>query len=184
MQYTLDLRVWRTAAALLLAFQVSFLAGCARENLGNELDRTTTVVESPSGPLAYERQADQMSLTYTTVEIPQRMGISETREISFAVSNTGTKKWPAATELPLKFSYHWYAPDPGAWRLVRWDDGKRVHLPADIAPGEETTLTLEVTAPAAAGEYQLVVSPLFEGTPEGNWATDISRQHIVTINVQ
>jgi hypothetical protein len=169
------------SVAATLAF---FCIFCSREGFDRELNRTTTAVEGRGEALTYASKADELAIVYSILESPEAIARGQEDRIRFRVKNAGNQSWPAATELPLKFSYHWYAPDPGAWRLVSWDDAKRVHLPSDLSPGESAELLLEIKAPSEEGTYKLVLSPLFEGTPQGNWATDLARQRILTIQVR
>jgi ubiquinone/menaquinone biosynthesis C-methylase UbiE len=73
------------------------------------------------------------------------------------VRNASTLAWPSrslSTSVhPLRLGSRWHARDGGTPDR----DDARVVLERDLAPGEETTLALAVTAPGQPGDYELAL---------------------------
>ena len=76
----------------------------------------------------------------------------ETRITTVVVQNDGGRTWNASGVDPVTIGYYWIDSATGK-RL----DAPRQALPKDVAPGEQITLTLAVTAPQYPGSYTMVL---------------------------
>jgi hypothetical protein len=85
-------------------------------------------------------------------------GTAVTLEVS--VTNTGLLSWPASGEQAVHVSYHWFDADGNT---ALWD-GTRAVLEHDVAPGEATTLLVDVRAPGTNGNYVLAWDMVKEGS--------------------
>jgi SAM-dependent methyltransferase len=86
---------------------------------------------------------------------PTELVANECGYVSVTVTNTSTTTWP--TGQLLNVGNHWYRDDIA----VQWDDG-RASVPCPLAPGESGQVMVQVTAPAAPGDYQLGVDVVQE----------------------
>src|SRR5438552_15193434 len=79
--------------------------------------------------------------------------------VSVALTNTGNEVWKSTAPGLVNLSYHWY--DPSGAPVV-WD-GARTPLGGDIAPTQQRTVQLAVTAPPTPGAYLLRIALVQEG---------------------
>jgi SAM-dependent methyltransferase len=83
------------------------------------------------------------------------MSAGETARIHVSVRNLSRFTWPSGRDNPdhppVMLGNHWL---DRAGNLVCNDDG-RATLPADLNPGEEVQVPLQITAPTVAGVYTL-----------------------------
>jgi 4-amino-4-deoxy-L-arabinose transferase-like glycosyltransferase len=97
------------------------------------------------------------------LEAPARMRAKERVTLRVAVRNVGTAAWLARERSGGKFQVslgnHWL---DATGQVVTNDDG-RAALLRDLAPGEETKLSLVVNTPRQPGEYFLELDLLQEG---------------------
>lgn len=88
---------------------------------------------------------------------PARVRAGETFAVRVLVRNDSGLSWPALGEADQRFRLfagnHWL---DAAGRLAVNDDA-RAPLPFDLAPGGETSVMLDVSAPRAAGGYTLEI---------------------------
>ncbi len=91
-----------------------------------------------------------------------------------AITNTGTRSWPATGLQPVRLAYHWLRPDGS---IVVWDGLRASAFASDIAPGESVTTHLLVASPPMNGAYVLRLDLVQEGvawfSAEGITASDI-----------
>ncbi len=94
--------------------------------------------------------------------------------ITVAITNTGTRSWPATELQPVRLAYHWLRPDGS---IVVWDGLRAPAFASDIAPGERITTRLVVAPPPMKGAYVLRLDLVQEGvawfSAEGIAASDI-----------
>ncbi|MBM4421444.1 MAG: hypothetical protein FJ034_07695, partial [Chloroflexi bacterium] len=90
---------------------------------------------------------------------PTTLAAGAVAPVSVTVVNAGDEVWPSSGATPVHLSYHWY---DGAGNAVVWN-GSRAALGQDVAPGQSRTVTIPVTAPAAAGAYTLRFALVKEG---------------------
>jgi hypothetical protein len=76
--------------------------------------------------------------------------------VPLTIQNTGKLPWLKGL---VNVAYHWY---DERGKLVVWD-GARSALPADLAPGKQTTLEVRVLPPPRAGRFKLVYDLVWEG---------------------
>jgi hypothetical protein len=74
------------------------------------------------------------------------------------VVNRGENAWEANGALPIRLGYHWL---DSAGRTVEIE-GRRSHLPSDVAPGEAVEAEMAIVAPRTAGRYTLVLDAIRE----------------------
>ena len=95
---------------------------------------------------------------YSPVAAPTVMGAGSTAAIQVTAENTGDFTWPAGGNNPVHISYHWLQNGN-----VVINDGNRATLPGDLAPGQNVTVNLSVTAPSSLGSYTLQIDTVQEG---------------------
>ncbi|HOX43119.1 MAG TPA: NBR1-Ig-like domain-containing protein [Myxococcota bacterium] len=107
----------------------------------------------PQGPEAYiltnaetSSQPGTNDAAFVSQDVPASLAPGEARAVSVRMRNTGTSSWSAA----LSYRLGSQAPQDN-----NTFDGGRAELPAGVvvAPGEEVTITVNLTAPAAPGVY-------------------------------
>ena len=79
--------------------------------------------------------------------------------VSVALTNTGTETWKSTAPGQVNVSYHWY---DASGATVVWD-GARTPLGGDVAPTQQRTVQLALTAPSAPGSYLLRIALVQEG---------------------
>jgi len=92
------------------------------------------------------------------------MRAGERRTLRVRVRNVGRAVWPAHGDTRGMYQVNagdrWL--DAAGARVVNDLDG-RAAMPADLEPGGEVELPLDVTAPRAPGEYVLEIDMIHEG---------------------
>lgn len=96
---------------------------------------------------------------FASLDAVKTMAAGLTYRVRAEIKNVGRVPWPRGGFLPVRAAYHWLD-ERGS--VVRWDS-PRTELPADVAPGEALSLTLDVEAPERPGSYALVVDLVQEG---------------------
>jgi len=100
----------------------------------------------------------------TTADAPAVMRVGERTTLRLRVRNVGGAVWPARGDARGMYQVNagdrWL--DAAGSRVVNDLDG-RAAMPADLQPGGEIELPLDVTAPLAPGEYVLEVDMIHEG---------------------
>lgn len=115
------------------------------------------VLQTVSDPVLYA-MPDEAYQAEITVPV-DRLTINGHAVLTVAVRNGSAHRWTTeARDFTLNLGNHW-ARDG---RCVVTDDG-RTHLPP-LAPGEQVTVELKVTAPDEPGEYELELDVVHEGT--------------------
>lgn len=93
---------------------------------------------------------DQLSARYRADERPI-WSAAEQHTLEIELTNTGTYTWNAGGDrlvrLSVSFGHESDSPGDG------WSTDERFALDRDVAPGEEATLRVTVTAPEAPGDY-------------------------------
>jgi SAM-dependent methyltransferase len=92
-------------------------------------------------------------------DLPRRVMPGAAVSLVAAVTNRSNLPWRQSESGPLRLGNHWLSP---AHVMLIQDDG-RAALPAEIAPGQQCLVTLEITAPADPGEYVLECDVVHEG---------------------
>ncbi|TMC46812.1 MAG: hypothetical protein E6J23_01695, partial [Chloroflexi bacterium] len=105
------------------------------------------------GSAALARPAETLVGTYVAAP-PGSVAAGMTFVVAVSLTNTGSETWKSTAPGLVNLSYHWY--DPSGTPVV-WD-GVRTPLGADIAPTQQRTVQLTVTAPATPGAYLLRIS--------------------------
>src|SRR2546430_846915 len=95
------------------------------------------------------------------------------------ISNTGTQTWVAGGSTPVHLGVHFGTTDDG-WG-AGWSTDQRFALPADLAAGASVTLSVDVTAPSAAGNYVLRHRMVKEGVA---WFDQIQKTTVTVSAVQ
>jgi hypothetical protein len=101
----------------------------------------------------------------------------EIREIPVTVTNRGTLPWQNAGANPFRLGIRWQTADR------RGELGERPlwPLPATLAPGEATTIQVELHAPREDGEYRLIWDMIHEGVNWFDARGDIQTTTMVTV---
>lgn len=149
----------KMTAAVALACLLSLVA-CQQEqsNTGSgSQPAAPTEATKPAAPSGANSPlpANGFKATISVPEAPSTIKAGEKVSLQVKVKNDGPAMWPAIGQPDHKYQVnlgnHWY--DRNEKPLV--NDDARSHLPRDVQPGEEVTIPLRVTAPAAPGEYIL-----------------------------
>lgn len=96
------------------------------------------------------------------LDAPARTAPGTVHTVRVVIRNASPLPFPAAGTdgwFQVTAGNHWARREP-SWSQV---DDARARLPHDLAPGEEVTLELEVTAPGEAGSYVLTADLCQEG---------------------
>jgi stage II sporulation protein D len=105
------------------------------------------------------RVTTDLDAGYGTTTAPAAIVPGGDVPVEVHLTNTGLRSWPAGGSDAVRLGYHWL---DGNGDAVVWD-GARVALPRDVAPGRETSLTVNVHAPAHDGDYVLVWDMVQDG---------------------
>lgn len=131
-------------------------------------DKRETARRGPSTPDITEANGplldDAFQAMITMPAPPMRLRAGQKETIHVVVKNASEYVWSARGQSDGKFFLNaadvWF--EAGGNKLVTNLDG-RTTIPHDLYPGEETTLPLEITAPATPGEYVLEIDMVQEG---------------------
>src|SRR5678816_881117 len=77
------------------------------------------------------------------------------------IENSSHVVWCSASHFMIRASYHLYRCVDGREELVSFDN-VRTPLPQPLAPGQETTIAMEITAIDEPGDYVVEVDMLHE----------------------
>ena len=114
-------------------------------------------------PLTAPLPAGTFRATITANSVPTRLTPGATATLLVRVRNGGDRPWPTARDGTVRYDIHlgnhWLALSGGKSTA----DDARAALPFTIAPGEEVTLPLLITAPTVAGVYTLELDLVQEG---------------------
>jgi hypothetical protein len=98
---------------------------------------------------------DAFKASISVPQPPPVIKAGEKTTIEVKVKNDSASPWPALGQPDHKYQVnlgnHWY----DAQEKLLTNDDARGFLPHDLKPGEEITIPLKVTAPAAPGDYTL-----------------------------
>jgi SpoIID/LytB domain protein len=109
--------------------------------------------------VAYAMPAETLVATYVATP-PAQVPAGTAFVVPTTLTNTGTEAWRASGGFgQINASYHWYTPD-GA--TLVWD-GARTPLGADVLPGAQRQVPVNVLAPSAPGPYILRIALVQEG---------------------
>ena len=101
--------------------------------------------------------------TVTPLDPPRRLQPGQTATIRVRVRNGGEVVWPrrgqAGGRYQVRLGNHWLG---AGGEVVRLEDGRGA-LPYNLEPGQEAEVRLEVTTPAAPGDYLLELDLVQEG---------------------
>lgn len=114
----------------------------------------------------------QIRLTVLEKRLPAAWGVGQPARVTLRLRNDSGVKLPGATE-KLGLGYHWSDPvRTGNWNSVVWDDGHFGAIDANIAPGQEFTVTFDVVGPPSAGEqWHLTLAPFRLAGEAKSWAS-------------
>ncbi|MGH2471312.1 MAG: SpoIID/LytB domain-containing protein [Candidatus Limnocylindria bacterium] len=110
------------------------------------------------GGAALAMPAETLVATYVASP-PASVPASNAFVVSVALTNNGTETWKSTAPGLVNLSYHWY---DASGAVVVWD-GARTPLGGDVAPTQQRTVQLSVTAPIAPGSYLLRIALVQEG---------------------
>jgi hypothetical protein len=101
---------------------------------------------------------EHYGIAWEGVEAPSRVETGAKFTARARVVNRGENAWEANGALPIRLGYHWL---DSAGRTVEIE-GRRSHLPSDVAPGEAVEAEMAIVAPRTAGRYTLVLDAIRE----------------------
>ncbi|MBE0405180.1 hypothetical protein [Halomonas citrativorans] len=81
------------------------------------------------------------------------------RKIQVRICNYQADTFQTTPEKPLFVAYHWYRAGGEVYEF----DGVRTSLKASVEQGREIEMAINLTPPAEPGDYQLMVTMVYEG---------------------
>gem|GEM_PF-2248042 len=105
-----------------------------------------------SGPSAKPAAPLALAATYSA-SAPKSWALGQTRSYEITVVNAGTETWDSEGPDPVRLGIHFGREDDTPHE--QWSSDQRFNLPRSLAPGEETTLKVDVVAPSSPGNYLL-----------------------------
>ena len=103
------------------------------------------------------------SASFGMSAVPATWSRAQSRSFAITVTNTGNTKWPSTGVNRVDLAIHFTTRTGGAAMRSYWLTHQTYSVPADLAPGNSVTLTVTVTAPAAAGSMHLEAEMIKEG---------------------
>lgn len=104
-------------------------------------------------------EADLYRVEWTRVDVPAATTAGRRFSVPVTVRNGSGGSWWAQGGAHVALAYHWRQAD-GSTTVF---EGVRTRLPEDVAGGASATAVMTVEAPAAPGEYELVLDLVREG---------------------
>jgi 4-amino-4-deoxy-L-arabinose transferase-like glycosyltransferase len=144
------------------ALVISTEESCTHKHvLAQTAPYTLYVADAPQARTPLPDSAFRVGLSL--LDPPTKLRAGEKQKLSVLVRNDSDAVWPGCERSAGRFQTHL----AGRWldeagQVVSKEEG-RTPLPADLAPGRETQLTLNINAPAHPGEYVLELDMLQEG---------------------
>ena len=150
---------------ILLLFTIS----CSREPVAPPEEIKKTPEENIAVEKTEEPEPETPSMDYSEethdIEyegfIPTFLCSGDENYIKITLKNSSSVTWPSTGKFPVRVGYHWFP--KGEQPEPEWDDGGRITLPNDVAPGESVTVVVRVKAPEAMGWYILQIEAVQEG---------------------
>lgn len=104
------------------------------------------------------------------MSVPSELGRGELVQVQARITNISASEWPAKSQ--IRFGNHWYRNGD----LIRLDDG-RADIAEPVSPGAGVEVNLDVTAPDAAGSYELEFDLVQEGVA---WWAEVGNSTVRT----
>jgi O-antigen ligase len=120
----------------------------------------------------FSRSAEATWLRFTTegqeswyraaIDAPPQLELQRDRvlRVPLSLTNIGRLPWDSAATPPILVSYHWLPREGDAFVAF---EGERTPFASRIAPGESTSLDVDVRAPDRPGDYRLEWDLVQEG---------------------
>ncbi len=86
------------------------------------------------------------------LDAPRDVAPGSVFRVAIAVENRGNAVWTSVSQFPVHASYHLSRRGAGG-DVPQSFDNVRTPLPSEIPPGQDATLSVNVTAPSEPGEY-------------------------------
>ena len=86
---------------------------------------------------------------FVKAAIPGRLRADELYRISVTLRNTGTGRWSAEGQLPVRLTYRWWRGD----EVLPRPESLRTDMPHRVAPGQKVRLHAWVLTPSSPGQY-------------------------------
>lgn len=81
------------------------------------------------------------------------------RKMRVQISNLQANAFQTTPEEPVFAAYHWFRANGEVYEF----DGARTPLPSPVKPGQQLEMSVNLTPPAEPGDYQLMVTMVYEG---------------------
>lgn len=81
------------------------------------------------------------------------------RQLKVRIVNNQADTFQTTPEEPLFVAYHWYTANGEVYEF----NGVRTSIEAPITPGQTLEMAIQLTPPAEPGDYQLMVTMVYEG---------------------
>ena len=106
------------------------------------------------------KAAGQYDVEYGAYDGPSAVSVAAAFSVDVTLKNRGWREWRSDDpSSPINASYHWIRRDG----VTVVEDGVRTPLPRMVKPGETFSMSVNVQAPDAAGQYTLAIDLVEEG---------------------
>ena len=125
--------------------------------------------------------SDDVHAEYNTYEIPTIIPAGEKFKVRLTATNIGTVLWRSkvSTREPIgevHVGNRWFKDGNAVWK------SERSLLPHDVAPGQNVTTEIELTAPELPGNYTLELDLVNEGITWFGWqGTETIKKNVVIL---
>jgi spore germination protein YaaH len=98
---------------------------------------------------------------YDMSQAPASWQTGQTKTFTVTLTNKGNMAWPSGGSNPVQLDLHFSAAPGGSANISKWLTSQVYALPADVPPGQSTTVTVAATPPASSG-YLDIEAELFK----------------------
>lgn len=153
----------RLALFVAIICMVAVLAGCKSKPIGTT---TTTQPATTRGPGPLPKNGFKAEISFP--DPPAKLRAGEITNINFKVKNASDVVWwqrggetndRADNKFYIAAGSHWMDKDGKYTTEPEGHNG----IPKDLRPGEETEMTLQITAPKTPGDWTLELDMVQEG---------------------
>jgi spore germination protein YaaH len=112
-------------------------------------------------PVPVAVAAQSWGAGYDMSQAPTAWRGGQIQTFTVSVTNKGNMTWPAGGSNPVMLDLHFAKASGGSANIANWLTSQVYRLPADVLPGQSTTLSVAATAPSTSG-YLYLEAELFK----------------------
>ena len=98
---------------------------------------------------------------YAMSQAPTAWRPGQSQTFAVSLTNKGNMPWPSGGSNPVMLDLHFAKAAGGSANIANWLTSQIYSLPADVLPGQSTTITVAATAPVTSG-YLYLEAELFK----------------------